>query len=551
MVDTHTSKRIPWSAVALAVILAVFTLLMVSRNFVQASDGHSSEWRGIVQAKPAEGRLGTWKIGGKFFEVTVRTRFDQENGLLSVNSCAQVEYRKVGDVNQALQIESKHARGCPGATIPPTPQPTPAPVCGDDVSAQQDGGGKDCKVVGHLTALPDQGFVGTWGIDDVNYTVDLDTKLRAEHGMFVLNACVTAQYKEQNSEKVLKEIRTTNAYRCDGDTDNQGRHEGELYGIIESFPLSATGVLTGEWTIGGKVFVADSNTQFVQEKVDFAEGVMVKVKFWTDVNGVNYAMKIESKFRPQGKGEDHDGHGSHEGAEGMAAGKVITMPETQIGVWVIGDVEYTVSDKTELKEQRGAIGVGTLVRVRYHLDSNGGRLADMIKTIAPAGEPNEYENAHLVGSVDVMPTDGFSGTWQIANVTFETNADSRFVEDRGVLAVGAYVRVEYVVVDGVNVIVEVKTLCPPGAGDKDDTGTIEQNDDGLVAAGVTANGTWVIGGSTYIVTDGTILDSGVSSLDVGSTVQVNSYTAADGSLVATKIQGVEAVRKVFLPTISR
>ena len=151
----------------------------------------------------------------------------------------------------------------------------------------------------------------------------------------------------------------------------------------------------------------------------------------------------------------------------------------------------------------------------------------------------------------MMPSGSLSGTWKIANVTFETNADSRFDEDRGVLAEGSYVRVEYVVVDGVNVIIEVKTLCPPGAGENDDTGTIEQNDDGLVAAGIAANGTWVIGGKTYIVTDGTILDSGASSLDVGSTVKVNSYTAADGSLVATKIQGVEATRKVFLPVVSR
>ena len=551
MVDTQTSKRIPWSAVALAVILTAFTLLMVSRSFVQASDDHSSEWRGIIQSKPAEGRLGTWKIGGKFFEVTARTRFDQENGLLTVNACAEVEYRKVGNGNQALRIESKRTHGCPGSTVPPTPQPTPKPLCDDDVNIQHDGGGKDCKVVGRLTALPDQGFVGIWGIDSISYTVDLDTKLHTEHGMFVLDACVMAQYKEQNSEKVIREIQTTHAYRCDGDPDDQGRHGGELYGIIESFPLSATGVLTGEWVIGGKTFVADNNTQFEQKKAAFAEGVVVKVKFWTDVNGVNYAMKIETKFRREDDGEDHDGNGSHDGAEGMAAGKVITMPENQIGVWVIGDVEYSVTDETELKERRGTIEVGTVVRIRYHLGSNGERIADMIRTIVPAGQPSEYENPHLVGTVDMMPSGSLSGTWKIANVTFETNADSRFDEDRGVLAEGSYVRVEYVVVDGVNVIIEVKTLCPPGAGENDDTGTIEQNDDGLVAAGIAANGTWVIGGKTYIVTDGTILDSGASSLDVGSTVKVNSYTAADGSLVATKIQGVEATRKVFLPVVSR
>ena len=165
--------------------------------------------------------------------MTVRTRLDQENGLLSVGSCAQVEYRKVGDTNQALRIERKRVKDCPGATVPPTPQPTPTPVCSDDNSAQHDGGGsKDCKVVGHLTGLPDSGFVGDWGIDNITYTVDLDTKLHADHGMFVIDACVKAQYTEKNAERIISEIETTNAYRCDGDTDNQGRHEAEMYGML-------------------------------------------------------------------------------------------------------------------------------------------------------------------------------------------------------------------------------------------------------------------------------------------------------------------------------
>ena len=153
-----------------------------------------------------------------------------------------------------------------------------------------------------------------------------------------------------------------------------------------------------------------------------------------------------------------------------------------------------------------------------------------------------------------MPSDGFSGTWQIAGETFVTTDASRFEEERGVLAVGAYVRVEFVVVDGVKQIVELKTLVAPGAGENNEVGTVEQNDDespSVSAAGVAATGTWVIGGKSYVITDGTVVSTDSGTLNVGDSAVVNSYTAADGTLVATRVEGVTLNNKVYLPSISR
>lgn len=553
--NTQPTKRSTWHSISLIVVFAVMALLMITHQFAQASEDHGSSVRGVVEAKPTVGRNGTWTIKGLKFEVDDHTKFEQENGLLAVGSCAKVQFKTEGAVNKALRIERKRPQECgqPSGTVPP-PHPKPVQKCDDDDDiARHNRNESNCKVVGRITARPESSLEGTWGIDTVSYTVDTDSKLFPSHGLFVLDACVKAEYVQNGEDRLIQVMRTTHAFRCDGDVDDEGRHGGEMFGIIDSFPLSATGVLTGEWVIGGKIFIADNTTEFKQEKGDFADGVMVKVKFWTDVNDVNYAMKIETKYRPVHEDDDEHGHGSHKGSEGMAAGKVINIPENRIGVWVIGDIEYTTDNNTTFDEKRGAIAVDAVVRIRYHLDTNHVRIADAIKTLALPGQPSEYEDSHLVGPVEVMPTEGLSGTWQIAGEIFTSTETTEYEEDRGVLAVGAYVRVEYVVVEGANLIVELKTLVAPGAGDNDHVGTIEKNDDddALRAASVAATGVWVIGGKSFVITDGTVISTDGGTLNVGDTATVNSYTASDGAEVATSVQGVTLNNRVYLPTISR
>ena len=71
-------------------------------------------------------------------------------------------------------------------------------------------------------------------------------------------------------------------------------------------------------------------------------------------------------------------------------------------------------------------------------------------------------------------------------------------------------------------------------------------DDSLAAAA--ANATWTIGGVNYVVTDATSVSS---ALAVGSSALVNSYMAADGSQVATRIGSLTLTRGLYLPAITR
>ena len=69
--------------------------------------GKEDEFHGIIESRP-EGRVGTWVVGGRSVQVTVRAEFKEEHGLLTVGACAEVELK--GDV--VAEIESELKRKC-------------------------------------------------------------------------------------------------------------------------------------------------------------------------------------------------------------------------------------------------------------------------------------------------------------------------------------------------------------------------------------------------------------------------------------------------------
>jgi hypothetical protein len=113
--------------------------------------------------------------------------------------------------------------------------------------------------------------------------------------------------------------------------------------------------------------------------------------------------------------------------------------------------------------------------------------------------------------------------------------------------------VKYRIVNGQRIVGELETENPPGSGDNNHMGKIEQaGDDSVVAAGLAAgDALWRIGGKTYLVTPSTDLDDSQGALEVGSTALVNSYTATDGTQVATQISGIDVTNAVYLPMTTR
>jgi hypothetical protein len=372
----------------------------------------------------------------------------------------------------------------------------------------------------------------------------------------VVGACVEVEF-QTGTPPLATKIGTDNDYKCSGAGNNNGgnnggenQYHGEMYGVIETMP--ATG-LVGDWVIGGLTFTADAATRFEQEHSAFAPGVMVQVEFYTDASNVNHATKIESKYATDSTGHDDDGNGSYEGHEGHAYAIVDSMPAGGMtGTWTIGGIDYTVNSTTRIEQEHGAIAVGSNVKVKYYLDASGNRIAMKIESTNENGGATDSNHFKLYGFVEQMPAGGgFNGQWVINGVTFTADQTTMFKEDDGLLAVGAYVDVEYTQSGGSNWITKIETNVPPGAGTSDHYGQIENVSGAGAASAAAVTATWTIGGVNYTVTPATDLNDLNGALTLGSTALVNSYTDAAGNQVATQIRGIAMINHIYLPMAIR
>lgn len=509
-------------------VAGMLLLMLVSTALASATPADDwPEWRGLLEARPA-GVAGEWRVGGRTFTATAATTLDQEHGTMEVGVCTEVKYQTTGATYQAVEISSKEAYKCNGG--------------GDN------GGGDDGQRYARIEAMPQSGLIGAWTLGGSAFTTDANTYFEQEHGGYTIGACVEIEHAAGSA--LLTKLATEHDYKCSGSGGSGGNvnPQGELYGVIDSFPTG----LIGQWVIGGVSLTADSTTQFKQEHgVIFAQGVMAEAKFYTDANGVNHATKIETKYGTDQGGHDDDGNGSYEGYEGHAYGVIDAMPAGgTTGVWTIGGFNYTADAATRFEQEHGQFAVGVNVKVKYYLDASNNRIALKIESTNENGGVTSPSHFKVYGFVQSMPINSFNGQWVINGMTFNGDQNSRFVEDHGLLAVGAYVEVEYSTTGGVNYIHKLETQVPPGAGANLDLGDIESTGN-LQAVALTANTTWVIGGKSFVVMPATDLNDLSGALAVGSTALVDSYTDASGNAVATQIRGVTITSRTYLPAVRR
>lgn len=473
---------------------------------------------GIVQSKPAQGLIGAWTIGGVAYQTYPGTQFKQRHGPLVVGACAKVHFSGTEKPFWVRKMESRPLSDCGGnGTVPPVPTPP----------------GPQVERFGRIDSFP-EGLIGEWRVDGVRYTATSATEFEQKNGTFAVGVCVELHAFLSTDPPTLREIETERDHKCNrSDDDDNIIGKGELFGEIQSFPDG----LIGEWNIAGITFVADSATKFEQEHGAFAVGVLVKVKFVIGLDGTFYAREIETKS------------GVHLG-RGHAFGVIESMPEGRIGVWTISGIEYQVTEQTRLREKHGTLQVGAKVRVKYVADANGQRTALKIETTHSNGGASHPDHFKTFGFVDQMPPDGLIGQWIINNAPFIADARTKFKENNGLLGVGAYVSVEYQIIDEQRIIYELETKVPPGAGALLKLARIEAKPE-VAAAMADSSEVWRIGGVDYLVTPATDIDDLESGLEVGDMALVNSYEEADGTLVATEIRGVNLNSTLYLPAVRR
>ena len=62
---------------------------------------------GLIESRP-EGKVGPWMIGGRSFDVTDKTKLEEDDGPLVVGACAEVEF----EGNMVKEIESEKKSKC-------------------------------------------------------------------------------------------------------------------------------------------------------------------------------------------------------------------------------------------------------------------------------------------------------------------------------------------------------------------------------------------------------------------------------------------------------
>lgn len=518
---------------------------------VGGDDGHIS--RGTIKSFPAEaaGRWeGTWvvTVGGhdQEFVANASTEFDTEDLAYAIGVCVKVETASATS-NIALEIDSESdCNGDNGDN-------------GDD-DGDDDGDNNEIEVYGRiLDPMPERNAQGrlegqlkiqTRTGETLAFQITERTQFDYEHGPLAVGSCVEVE-AQTATPTVAEKIESESAYKCrsgdDDDNDGDPEFEGLFFGIVEDLP--DTDDYTGLWTVSGITFTVNTATELdLHFEQEFLVGDYVKVEFRED-QGDRVATEIKLIYDRRDD-DDDDGDYEYDWRFGHAWGTLTSM-EPVPALWVVAGITYSVTEETILAERPMPIAVGGNVKVKFYLDDTGNRIAVRIQGTSERGEVDEANLFRFVSSIGAMPADGtLIGDWVIGGVTFVTTDQTRFDDDEALFVVGAWVSVKYYIDESTGdlIIVKIEVEVPPDAGDDNRLGEIERRHDESAASAML--NVWRIDGADYVVTPATDLDdSGV--LVLNSTALVNSYVAADGSNVATRIAGVAVVRNIYLPILGR
>jgi hypothetical protein len=480
--------------------------------------GHSQtplrEASGILVSFP-EDLVGTWVVDTTTYTATANTRFEQEEGPFAVGGCVEVKYDP--RTFEAKEIETQESRDC--------------------------GGQAEEYFYGFIDQVPaaftqtvasQPSITGTWVISGIEFISTPRTELETDHGPLVVGACAKVQYRVVNGLNIAHQIESEWPFHCLGPVAFN-----QIYGKVASFPPD----LFGTWVISttGNIpfnFMTDPSTQFKDKHQDFATGVCVRVKYYTD-DGVNHAVQVSAT-------KDHLCRMVEAPALSKLVATVEMMPTgTYTGTWMLAGVVFTATEKTHFETDNHPLAVGDCVEAKY--DATGGAML-LFQVEKEETEHCRADNGlprfKVYGVVEMLPLSGtFTGTWQISGISMEANSTTLFEQEHGLLALGAYVSAKftYDAGSGERTALKIETHVAPGYGWWHHFGRLESYQPATSQDGYSV---WNIGGIKFLGDPG--METGMS-IKIGSLVAVNAYQEGT-NLVATRIL---AANSIFLPTIRR
>jgi len=214
-------------------------------------------------------------------------------------------------------------------------------------------------------------------------------------------------------------------------------------------------------------------------------------------------------------------------------GVVQTIPAGRIGMWVVSNQNVQVTTATRIKEEHGAITVGTQVKVKGYAQNNGSFMADKIERDGDGGGNDHQNESKFNGMINAMPA-GRLGDWNVSGQTVHVSANTWINEQHGPAAVGASVEVKGTQrVDGTWDATEIDVQDNTGGGNDHQN---ESKFNGTINAMPAGRlGDWNVSGQTVHVSANTWINEQHGPAVVGASVEVKGTQRADGTWDATEI----------------
>jgi hypothetical protein len=396
---------------------------------------------GVINSFP-DHLVGSWTIDNVVYTATQKTWFYMYGGPFYTGACVHVRYDP-SSFNASV-IETAYPDKC-SAT-----------------ASKYFYGLIEQVPASYTPTLSDSGEVtATWTISGVDFISTPRTYFDTHNGPLEVGVCAGVKYQEINGQNIASMIRSELMYRCLGPISFN-----QAFGYVDTFPPD----LKGTWIISDTAgmsltFMTTDSTQIYTHEVTIDTGTCVYVKYYTN-QGVNYAVALKTP-------DDHE----HDWCKGFPLSfqppskiyaTVDMTPTTGVtGTWTLAGVNFTATQATRIEKEEGPIMVGSCAEGKYDA-ANGAMLFRELESeeMEDCQGHNGSQRFKLFGTVEVMPTGGFTGTWQVSGVTFQAPPTTTIEMDHGNLATGAYVKV-YFTYDpntGERTAQSITTYVAPGFG---------------------------------------------------------------------------------------
>ena len=489
-------------------------------------------FHGLIQELPFGSLSGEWTIARRSVSVGERTQLSTSGGPFVEGACVEVAgfERDNGSV-EALLIQTQR----PGECGIEEEDDEGKPEEDDDEGESND----DIRFKGLIEGLPDGDLMGRWIVKGRKVLVDALTELDTEHGPFMLGACVEVEGLETAEGVEALAIRTENFEDCgrsSGPALSPAPNGVEFTGNVEALPAQG---LIGVWIINGQSVIVTERTDLEPEKGESLIRACVEVKGWLSGSGDVRARKVKTVS------DDHCRPG-----EALPKlkfeGPLQDLPDGGLeGDWTVGGIIVSVSEATEIHQDRGPLTIGACIEVEDgELQSDNSIVAHEIEvTSSGAGcrphKPDEVEEVSFLGVVQELPGDGVTGEWRIAGRTVLVTS-ATILDLLGDPEVEMCVKVKGVLLPDGAVLAKQITQGEFGAcGGSPEPSELrlrgilhELPDLGLI-------GTWIVGDYRVVVTEDTKLDDEHGPFEEGACLQVHGKLQDDRSILARGVETKE------------